>query len=95
MSAPANPFIGPRPFMPGQKLYGRDWEIRTLYNLLRTKRLVLLHSPSGAGKTSLIQAGLWPRLEASFRIRPPSASTSPRRAGHLRLTATFTAPSRR
>jgi len=71
MSAPANPFIGPRPFMTDQKLYGRDWEIRTLYNLLRTKRLVLLHSPSGAGKTSLIQAGLWPRLKASFRTRPP------------------------
>jgi hypothetical protein len=71
MSDLANPFIGPHPFKFGQKLYGRDWEIRTLHNLLRTKRLVLLHSPSGAGKTSLIQAGLRPQLDASFRVRAP------------------------
>jgi hypothetical protein len=66
-----NPFIGPKPFMIGQALYGRDWETRMLFNLLLSKRLVLLHSPSGAGKTSLIHAGLWPRLEDKFRVRPP------------------------
>jgi NB-ARC domain/CHAT domain len=65
-----NPFIGPQPFRIGDRLYGRDWEIGMLYNLLLAKRLVLLHSPSGAGKTSLIQAGLWPKLEATFRVNP-------------------------
>ena len=68
---PINPFIGPKPFIIGEALYGRNWEIRMLLNLLRSKRLVLLHSPSGAGKTSLIQAGLWPRLQVTFRVRPP------------------------
>jgi hypothetical protein len=67
---PDNPFIGPKPFMIGQALYGRDWETRTLLNLLLSKRLVLLHSPSGAGKTSLIHAGLWPRLAVTFQVRP-------------------------
>jgi hypothetical protein len=67
---PGNPFIGPRPFTVGQALYGRDWETRMLFNLLLSRRLVLLHSPSGAGKTSLIQAGLLPRLQDAFRIWP-------------------------
>jgi hypothetical protein len=66
-----NPFVGPKPFIIGQALYGRDWETRMLFNLLLSKRLVLLHSPSGAGKTSLIHAGLWTRLEDKFRVRPP------------------------
>jgi hypothetical protein len=65
-----NPFIGPKPFTFEQTLYGRDWETRMLCNLLLSKRLVLLHSPSGAGKTSLIQAGLWPRLQDTFGILP-------------------------
>jgi hypothetical protein len=67
---PGNPYVGPKPFTIGQRLYGRDWETRMLNNLLLSKRLVLLHSPSGAGKTSLIQAGLWTRLEDTFRTRP-------------------------
>ena len=62
---------GPNHCMIGQALYGRDWETRMVFNLLLSKRLVLLHSPSGAGKTSLIHAGLWPRLEVTFRVRPP------------------------
>jgi len=58
----ANPFIGPRPIDTGQKIFGRDREIEELYYVLSAERIVLLHSPSGAGKSSLIQAGLVPRL---------------------------------
>ena len=67
-----NPYIGPRSFRTGDKLYGRDWEVLELRDLLIAKRIVLLHSSSGAGKTSLIQASLVPAMEEeNFRVLPP------------------------
>lgn len=66
-----NPYIGPRAFQSGEKLYGRDRELRELLNFLLSQRIVLLYSPSGAGKTSLIQAGLIPSLKSrGFSILP-------------------------
>ncbi len=66
-----NPYVGPRAFKTGEKLYGRDREARELLDLLIAERLVLLHSPSGAGKSSLVQAGLIPRLkEDGFNVLP-------------------------
>lgn len=66
-----NPYIGPRAFTKREALYGREHELRQLFYLLTAERIVLLHSPSGAGKTSLIQAGLIPRLEAAgFQVLP-------------------------
>jgi hypothetical protein len=58
-----NPFIGPRSFETGEKLYGRERELRALVHLLTAERVVLLYSPSGAGKSSLIKAALTPALE--------------------------------
>ncbi len=58
------PFVGPRPIGRGELLFGRDREVRDLIDLLASSRIVLLHSPSGAGKSSLINAGLIPALEA-------------------------------
>lgn len=66
-----NPFVGPRPIEKGQPIFGRDQEIADLYDLLCAERIVLLHSPSGAGKSSLIQAGLIPRLTAQFDVWKP------------------------
>lgn len=60
-----NPFVGPRPIQRGERLHGRDVELRELYHRLQARRIVVLHSPSGAGKSSLVQAGLIPRLEAN------------------------------
>jgi WD40 repeat protein len=66
-----NPFVGPRSFETGEVLYGRDRELRTLSALLIAERIVLMHSPSGAGKTSLLRAGLIPRLiEENFKVLP-------------------------
>lgn len=71
MSAATNPYVGPRPFERGQVLYGRDREIADLLKTVVTERVVLLHSPSGAGKTSLVQAGLVATLEAEdFTVLP-------------------------
>ncbi len=68
MTAPTNtrpnPYVGPRPFRPGERIYGRDREIDSLINVLIAERVVLLYSPSGAGKSSLVQAGLLPYLES-------------------------------
>lgn len=66
-----NPYIGPRAYQTGEKLYGRDREVRQLLDLLIAERIVLLHSPSGAGKSSLVQAGLIPCLaEEGFHVLP-------------------------
>ena len=68
----SNPYIGPRAFQRGEKLYGRDREVDKLLNLLIAERIVLLYSPSGAGKTSLLQAALIPELQkAGFQVFPP------------------------
>jgi WD40 repeat protein len=67
---PPNPFVGPVPFVEGQVLYGRRRETQALADMLTGKRVVLLISPSGAGKTSLIQAALLPRLRARLDPLP-------------------------
>lgn len=63
-----NPYVGPRSIQRGESFYGRAWEQRRLANLLIAERIVLLHAPSGAGKSSLIQAALIPALEANGRF---------------------------
>ena len=65
-----NPYVGPRAFQTGEKLYGRDRDLLNLHYLFLSERVVLLFSPSGAGKTSLIQAGLIPRLREKFGFTP-------------------------
>lgn len=71
MNSSINPYIGPRAFEQNETIYGRDHEIRTLISTLIAERIVLLQSPSGAGKTSLIQAGIIPQLrEENFDILP-------------------------
>src|SRR3990172_1222192 len=66
-----NPYVGPRAFETGEQLHGREREARELLLFLISQRIVLLHSPSGAGKTSLIQAGLIPRLrDEGFYVLP-------------------------
>jgi WD40 repeat protein len=61
-----NPYLGPRAFDEAdrERFFGREREIRQLFSLAVARRVVLLYAPSGAGKTSLLQAGLLPRLRA-------------------------------
>lgn len=53
-----NPYIGPRAFRSDESLPNRQREARDLADLIIAERIVLLHAPSGAGKTSLIQAAV-------------------------------------
>ena len=69
-----NPYVGPTAYLQGQILYGRRGETMELADLLISRRIVLLYSPSGAGKTSLIRAALPRELE---RRAPKQLRLSP------------------
>jgi subtilisin family serine protease len=60
-----NPYVGPRPFYLADRVrfFGRDREAGELLSLVVAHRGLLLYAQSGAGKTSLINAGLIPLLE--------------------------------
>jgi len=78
-----NPYVGPIPLQAGQPLFGREREVAELRYLLTSERIVLLYSPSGAGKTSIVQAGLIPALKDQFDIWGPTRlNTRPTGAGN-------------
>jgi len=59
-----NPFIGPRPFAANDRdrFFVRDEASYELTVFTLAQRLIVVHGPSGAGKTSLLQAGVIPAL---------------------------------
>jgi len=68
-----NPYVGPRPFdREDQDLFfGRDREVNDLSSLVVAHRVLLLYAQSGAGKTSLLNAGLISLLEdEGFEVSP-------------------------
>jgi formylglycine-generating enzyme required for sulfatase activity len=60
----ANPYVGPRAFEENESQYffGRDQEIEIVASLVMARRVSLLFAQSGAGKSSLLRAGLIPEL---------------------------------
>jgi hypothetical protein len=66
------PYVGPGPFGARQRLFGRDDEIEELRWRLVADRIMVLYSPSGAGKTSLLMAenGLIATLSSRFHVLP-------------------------
>lgn len=69
------PYVGPRPFERDDStvFFGREQEVEDLLSLVVAHRTVLLYAASGAGKSSLLNAGLLPRLEAEeFEVLPPA-----------------------
>src|SRR6266571_876701 len=48
--------------------HGRDAEADLLLTMVRHRILTVLYSQSGLGKSSLLQAGLFPRLRADGRL---------------------------
>jgi WD40 repeat protein len=51
--------------------YGRETEAEELFRLLRRDVLTVIFGPSGTGKTSLLQAGLFPRLASQHFFPVP------------------------
>ena len=60
-----NPFLGPRPFTASEsdRFFARDELARELTVLAQSQRVLILDGPSGAGKTSLLQAAVIPELQ--------------------------------
>jgi len=76
-----NPFIGPRSFRDGETLYGRDAETTKLLDLVIASRIVLLYSPSGAGKSSLLESSLRRQLREEGLNVLPTIRMKPRGRG--------------
>ena len=60
------PYVGLDAFQPGDdfRFYGRDELIKELLNQVLVTRLIAVIGPSGSGKSSVVMAGLLPRLQA-------------------------------
>ncbi|MEM7159017.1 MAG: tetratricopeptide repeat protein [Myxococcota bacterium] len=78
--AVSNPFLGPRPFERGASPYffGRERESAELTSLIASRRCVFVYARSGAGKTSLMNAGVIPELERrDFLVLPVARVNGP------------------
>jgi DNA-binding beta-propeller fold protein YncE len=66
MTPAPNPYVGPRAYEQRERelFFGRDRETNELFSLVCAHPVVLFYSQSGAGKTSLLNAGVIPRLKA-------------------------------
>lgn len=62
---PPSPYPGLRPFQKSEWpiFFGRETMTDTVVELLLRQQFLLVHGPSGNGKSSLIRAGVLPRLE--------------------------------
>ncbi len=65
-----NPWPGPEAFRreDSRFFFGRDRACDALTRLVLQNRLVLLYGRSGLGKTSLLRAGVFPRLEEALTL---------------------------
>lgn len=76
-------FLGLQSYSEAQAdiFYGRDEEIEKLTNLIKANTLTIVFGKSGTGKTSLLNAGVFPRLRKNyclpFRIRLEFSADSP------------------
>src|SRR5437870_4605867 len=69
MSRPKSfcPYVGLQPYTDADRDYffGRKHEIQSICSNLQSARLTVLFGPSGVGKSSILMAGVVPRLEKS------------------------------
>ena len=88
--SPDSLFIGLESYTEAQSaiFYGRDQEIGIATNLLKANTLTIVFGKSGTGKTSLLNAGVFPRLRKDyclpFRIRLEFKDDSPELAVQIK-----------
>jgi tetratricopeptide (TPR) repeat protein len=95
----ARPYVGLRPFRgrDRHRFFGREEDARRVAELWLTHGLLIVYGPSGVGRTSLLHAGVLPRLAAGHadvlpigRLSPPigssGASSQPSNPGHRSLS---------
>ena len=76
-----------------QLFFGRDREVRELLHQILSTQLLVVYGKSGRGKTSLLQAGIFPRLRQrdflplTIRLndleQPPPGFVFPRHCGPM------------
>jgi hypothetical protein len=70
---PIDPYVGPQPFRrtDSKRFFGREESTDELFSLVLASRVVILYAQSGAGKSSVVNAGLCPLLEENgFDVLP-------------------------
>ena len=69
VTRPARPYPGLRPFQEEEWsiFFGREQMIDEVIGRLAESRLVLIHGVSGSGKSSLVRAGVLPKLALQYR----------------------------
>jgi hypothetical protein len=77
-----NPFVGPRPIQQGEPLYGRDAEVRELYNRLQARRHRRAALAVGRGQ-ELARAGRADPAARRRRLRRVEADPRQPRPGGL------------
>lgn len=86
---PPCPYPGMVPFRAedARFFYGREAEIEQMLQHLRYERLLFVIGPSGSGKSSLVRAGLLPRLPSSSLFQPEFWLVRELRPGSNPITA--------
>jgi hypothetical protein len=81
------PYPGIAPFQASNAsfFYGREAEIRTILQQLAHQRYMFMIGPSGSGKSSLLYAGLLPRLKQAGVFPPGHWLISAQRPGDQRM----------
>jgi WD40 repeat protein len=87
-------FLGRYERKHAEVFFGRSYYIRDLYNRISSKNsapIILLYGQSGVGKSSLLDAGLLPRLEREYHISYVRRVRELGLSGTLREALEFTA----
>ena len=77
MAATQSRYLGVQPFKTSDKhiFFGRDEDIENLHDFIMLEKLIVLFGKSGYGKSSILNAGIVPKLTddtqpQAFRFRP-------------------------